>query len=552
MTVYARSLRSFGARGFALLLALAFPVLAGAPLDASGGAAGGAPEVRSVLAASPAWSRSGLQGKFVVGFAAASATTLYASAAGELYKSLDGGATWAVTGSGTASFGGPIVVDPVNPQIVYASSSLGIVKTTNGGISWTVVSNGLAELGIASLAIDPRNPATIYAGIGGEQGIAIFKTTDAGASWHPSGNGVQGYSTIVGIVIDPQNTSTLYVAVDSRGIYRSTDGGASWTFVTQSISNGWYVLALAMHPTTPTTLYGGFGALSPSDVGLYATSNGGTNWTPQSRGLVLNVQARLAFHPADPRIIFAGDWGDGVVQSSDGGVNWSPINDGLTVPFLLVLTAVPGSQPALFAGTNDGIFKLSLPAGPVPTVSTATPTQTLTPTPTLTPTATLTPTLTPTVRPGAMNLLQNPSFELADGKGFPASWFFRPTAFRDTTVHHGDAASLRLEGPVSGQVGVYTFQPAALTAGRTYEITAWVKAQNLTGSGVRVRYAQVTPSNVTWDTPTMDGTVDWTQVRKTFTLPANYQSGRFDVYWNMKPGDRAWVDDVVLRCVNCP
>ena len=149
-------------------------------------------------------------------------------------------------------------------------------------------------------------------------------------------------------------------------------------------------------------------------------------------------------------------------------------------------------------------------------------------------------------------LLGNPSFEEADSRGVPGVWFPRPGAVRDTAVHHTGAASLRLDGPATGEVTTYTFQSPAVLAGQTYELTAWVKTQSVTGAGIRVRYAQEAPSGRVWESTTLRGTTDWTQVSVTFTLPSTFSRGRLDVYWSLRPGDRAWVDDVSLRCVSCP
>ena len=128
----------------------------------------------------------------------------------------------------------------------------------------------------------------------------------------------------------------------------------------------------------------------------------------------------------------------------------------------------------------------------------------------------------------------------------------RQSAIRDTAVVRTGAAPLRLDGPASGQLTEYTFQTPLLRAGQTYQLTAWARTQNVTGVGVRVRYAELLPVVRVWDSTTLNLTRDWTQVSRTFTLPSDFASGRADVYWNLRPGDRAWVDDVELRCLTCP
>jgi photosystem II stability/assembly factor-like uncharacterized protein len=61
-----------------------------------------------------------------------------------------------------------LAVDPQNPRTVYAGTyGRGVFKTTDGGTSWSAVNSGLTTLSVNSLAIDPQNPNTIYAGTGG-------------------------------------------------------------------------------------------------------------------------------------------------------------------------------------------------------------------------------------------------------------------------------------------------------------------------------------------------------------------------------------------------
>ena len=74
---------------------------------------------------------------------------------------------------------------------------------------------------ISALVIDPQNTGTVYAATGN----GVFKTTDGGTSWSQASAGLPG-PFVVTLVIDPQNTSTLYAWTNS--VFKSTDGGTSW------------------------------------------------------------------------------------------------------------------------------------------------------------------------------------------------------------------------------------------------------------------------------------------------------------------------------------
>ena len=117
-----------------------------------------------------------------------------------------------------------IVIDPQNPSMVYAgSSSHGVYKSTDGGTTWNAVNSGLPsillDVYVSTLAVDPKNAGTLYAG--SREGL--FKSTDGGTSWSKTGLTAEPYA----LVIDPRNMGSVYAATPA-GLFKSTDGGASW------------------------------------------------------------------------------------------------------------------------------------------------------------------------------------------------------------------------------------------------------------------------------------------------------------------------------------
>ena len=91
-------------------------------------------------------------------------------------------------GVGVWTSGGPyggniraLAIDPANPATLYAGTNGGgVFKSTNGGASWTAINTGLTSTDVQALAIDPTNPTTIYAGT---DGGGVFKSTNGGGSW---------------------------------------------------------------------------------------------------------------------------------------------------------------------------------------------------------------------------------------------------------------------------------------------------------------------------------------------------------------------------------
>ncbi len=144
--------------------------------------------------------------------------------------------TWKALGPG--NIGGrtrSLIIRPDNPDVMYAGAvGGGVWKTTDGGKSWNPQSDFLPSIGISTLAIDPNNLDTLYAGTGesfagdGLRGAGIFKTTDGGAHWTQlPGTTTPDFYYVNKVVVSPKNSRNVYAAT-YEGVYGSTDGGTTW------------------------------------------------------------------------------------------------------------------------------------------------------------------------------------------------------------------------------------------------------------------------------------------------------------------------------------
>jgi photosystem II stability/assembly factor-like uncharacterized protein len=90
----------------------------------------------------------------------------------------------------------------------------------------------LTRNSIGETVIDPNNKFTAYisfTSFSPPAGQQIFKTTnlnDPVPTWTPSSNGIPQVP-VSSIAVDPQDSNSLYAGTDI-GVYHSTDGGASW------------------------------------------------------------------------------------------------------------------------------------------------------------------------------------------------------------------------------------------------------------------------------------------------------------------------------------
>ncbi len=170
-----------------------------------------------------------------------------------------------------------VVEDPNDPNTIYIGAPVGGVwKTTDGGFTWTPLGDELSTIGISGIAIDPNNSNIIYLATGDTDGgdapsIGVVKSVDGGATWTSIGN--VSASKTTEIIIDPTNTSILYIATNS-GVFKSTNAGNTWS----NVRSG-NIRDIAMKPGDVNTLY----AVTSST--FYKTTDAGNNWSTVSSGL---------------------------------------------------------------------------------------------------------------------------------------------------------------------------------------------------------------------------------------------------------------------------
>jgi photosystem II stability/assembly factor-like uncharacterized protein len=118
---------------------------------------------------------------------------------------------------------GSAVIDPNNKFTAYVSFTsfsppLGqqIFKTTNLNDptpTWTPASNGIPTVPVSSLAVDPQDSNTLYAGTD----IGVYQSTDGGANWAPYGTGLPRVAVFEVEISNVQRV--LRVATHGRGIW---------------------------------------------------------------------------------------------------------------------------------------------------------------------------------------------------------------------------------------------------------------------------------------------------------------------------------------------
>ena len=240
-------------------------------------------------------------------------------AVGGVFKSENNGTTFepVFETSSTASIG-DIAIHPRDPNIVYVGTGEpnnrqtstfgdGIYKTTDGGKTFANI--GLKETQtIARIVIDPKAPDTVYVAspghlFGPNPDRGIYKTTDGGKTWNQV-KFIDEDTGFTDIAIDPSNSNILYAASYQRrrsgccfngggpgsGLWKTTDAGKTWTRLTgNGLPPGTYGrIALDVSRSNPNVVYV---QIEAGQTGAPATTRGAdlgaaTEPTPPGRAAV--------------------------------------------------------------------------------------------------------------------------------------------------------------------------------------------------------------------------------------------------------------------------
>ncbi len=330
--------------------------------------------------------------------------TLYAGTARGIFKSGDYGEHWVALTPAAAAVTDSVAVDPNDPRIIYATqrdsllkSRNGLLKSVDGGRTWRSIENGLPlQTYPGIIAINPHDTNTLFlTGLDG-----FYKSSDGGESWgslhHVSS------CLVYHIIFDPVNTGVVYLAT-SEGLFKSDDSGDSWRRLNLPCPYPGDVAAfhLALDPVDPKVLYiaSSYGlykstdggetvysldddlghlrilsvAVSPANrrlvfaveegQGLFVSRDGGDYWTWATEKSINWEDADyatgvvVAGDPVNPDLIYAGS-ASGLSVSRDGGRTWSAMNAGLPRSFVNTVRVHPRDSNVVFAGTTfDGLYR---------------------------------------------------------------------------------------------------------------------------------------------------------------------------------------------------
>ena len=223
----------------------------------------------------------------------------------------------------------PIVFSPHEKTTVYLAGNV-VFRTPDFGKTWQQISpdlttndpeklkdaggpiaieNSTAEYHstIISIAESPVQKGQIW--VGTDDGN-LQLTTDSGKNWSnliKNVSGVAANSPVSHVEPSRTNASTAYVSFDRHMfddfrpyIFKTTDTGKSWTSVSGNLPAKAYVQVVREDPKNTNLLYAG------TEIGLYASYNGGKEWFPLNLKNLPNVAIHdILVHPRENDLILA-------------------------------------------------------------------------------------------------------------------------------------------------------------------------------------------------------------------------------------------------------
>jgi photosystem II stability/assembly factor-like uncharacterized protein len=183
-----------------------------------------------------------------------------AMSAGGVYRTEDGGASFAPSNAGIKAYFLPdpdpeygqcvhkLAQHPDRPDRFYAQNHHGVYRSDDAGTTWKSIADGLpCDFGFP-IVVHPHDPDTVYTfpivadghRFPPEGRCRVYRSRDAGETWQALSDGLPDtpyWTTVLrdAMCADDADQAGVYFGSRSGDVYGSRDGGDTWTLIARDL-----------------------------------------------------------------------------------------------------------------------------------------------------------------------------------------------------------------------------------------------------------------------------------------------------------------------------
>lgn len=254
-----------------------------------------------------------------------------------------------------------IAIDPRDSNLIFlGTKENGLYRSLDGGESWIKFRDLTAYLSPADdvykIAYDKTNKDRFYVAVFQARRGKVFKTIDNGQSFREVYTVASDNFIIHDLVVDPTNTSRVYLATGEGGLIASNDFGESWRVLK------WFpgpVKKIAINPFSPNEIYA-----ATRNNGVFKTQNRGQSWTELSVEVAekfpgsLNLMD-LKLDQLNPSVIYLGT-SFGLLKSANSGATFEHIKSLVIPPESLPILSIdinPQNSNIIYLSAANHVYR---------------------------------------------------------------------------------------------------------------------------------------------------------------------------------------------------
>ena len=282
-----------------------------------------------------------------------------------IWRSVDGGANWAVMPGSTTFYNVSKIICDVSGNLYVGNNTtngnVGVQRFTKSTATWASITPSGLDTRITDIELSNTGRLHISCGYyNTATAISGYRFTDSPATvtsttWtSPTTTFPTQYNVDLASVGNTLYALSANSAFQVPTIYKSTDGGVNWAGTTSTPTNfangqAWYCMAVAIDPNNVNNVIVG-------GLDCYKTTDGGGSWTKISQwvgttGQYVHADQQIITWRNNNQVLVGCD--GGIHYSANGGTSFSDRNQGLRIKQFYSVAIHPTSTNYFLAGAQD-------------------------------------------------------------------------------------------------------------------------------------------------------------------------------------------------------